>query len=203
MANADIRKGLVPVGSLINGGYVGKSKPYYVPSTYATALFVGDPVIITGTSNTARVREFAAGTLPEVNLATAGATNKITGVITGFDLPEDGASPFGAPYSLASTAAIVYVNDDPWTIYEIQADSANAVAATDIGGDADIIFTHSGDTVSGLSGCELDTSAMTAGATAQLHIYALAQHVDNALGTNAKLLVTIKIPSYAHGVAGV
>jgi len=33
----------------------GAVNPYYIPAGYGTALFIGDPVIITGTANTAEV----------------------------------------------------------------------------------------------------------------------------------------------------
>ena len=73
-----------------------------------------------------------------------------------------------------------------------------------MGADANLVYTHTGDTVSGLSGAELNTASMTGDATYQLQILGLANEVSgNLLGTNSKLLVKIKIPSYATGVAGV
>lgn len=204
MSNTDFRAGLVPVDSLSQAGYKGKNNPYYVPSTYATALYVGDPVIVTGTANTSTIKgEFPAGTLPEVNKATAGATNRITGVITSFLVPFSGSTPFQSNYKPASTEAVVYVCDDPSVLYEIQADSTAAVAATDISTNANIIFTHSGDTVSGKSGAELNTSSMTADATYQLQIMRLVNRSDNALGTNAKLIVRINLSTNANALAGV
>lgn len=203
MANKDNRRGLEAVDHLLISGYCGKQRPYYVDATYATALYVGDPVVITGTSNTARLFEHKAGTLPTVEKATAGDANAITGIITGIKLPNDGNAPFDAPYRKGLTEALVMVNDDPYTIFAIQADSANAVAATDISSNANVVYTHAGDNVTGRSGAELNTASMTTTATYQLKILGSVDSPDNELGTNAKLLVTINNHSYAKGVVGV
>jgi hypothetical protein len=204
MANADIRKGLVPVDHQILRGYCGKSRPYYVPLTYDTALFIGDPVILTGTSNTSMVNKtYKAGSLPEVKKATAGDGNPIAGVITGIDVPQNGNTPFQRAYRLASTEAVVWVCDDPYVIFEIQTDSANPIAATDIGSNANVVYTHSGDTVSGASGVELNTASMTTTATYQLKILGLVDREGNDLGTNAKLLVSINNHFYMKEEAGI
>ena len=78
MANNDTPFGLRPLRHRNGAPYNGAANPYYIPSSYATALFIGDPVIITGTSNTSAVKvpgvgDFAPGTLPEINKAGAGS----------------------------------------------------------------------------------------------------------------------------------
>jgi hypothetical protein len=202
MTNPDARYGLKPLDGL-NAASI-KENAYYVPSSYGTALFVGDPVVITGTSNTAAVVEYNPGALQEINKATAGATNRITGVITGFRYV-NGNTPVGAnPYKPASTEAVVLVCDDPDALFVVQADSANPIAATDMSANANVVYTHSGDTTSGLSGAELNTASMTADATYQLQIMRLYNITEgNDLGTNADVVVRINLHSYAHGVAGV
>jgi hypothetical protein len=203
MANNDNPQGLVAVGHQFNGGLVGKGKPYYIGTGDATALFKGDPVIVTGTANTSQIREYVPGTLPVITRATAGATNAITGVISGFDLPRPGEGPFGAVHRPASTEMIVYVLDDPYVIYEIQADSANAVAETDIRTNANIVYTHSGNTTSGQSGAELNTASMTADATYQLTILRMVPRVNNEMGTNVKLEVRVNLSTEALRIAGI
>ena len=200
MANSDARIGLKPVGTDGTGGYNGRKTAYFVPSTYGTALYVGDPVVATGTSNTAAAGEgnqFAAGTLQEINKCTAGAGNRILGAVVGFEVDPDNLDK---SYNPASTERVVYVADDPKQLFEVQADSGAAVAATDIGTNADVIFTHAGDTATGLSGVELDTADMSVAATGQLTIEGLVKRPDNALGTNAKLLVKINYHQKAVGV---
>jgi len=200
MANSDARFGLRPVGIGSASGYTGKITPYYVPSSYGTALYIGDPVVGTGTSNTAAAgagKQFPAGSLIEINKATAGAGSRVRGSIVGFEVS---ASNLDKAYNPASTARVVYVADDPEQVFEIQADSGAVVAAVDIGVNADLIYTHAGDTATGLSGAELDTSDMSVAATGQLTILGLVSRADNALGTNAKLLVKINYHQKAVGV---
>ena len=159
MANTDTPFGLRPIRHRNGAPYNGAVNPYYLPSTYATAMFIGDPVIKTGTSNTAFVHaagvgDFEIGTLPEINKATAGDTNRITGVIVGFaPLPTN----LSQQYNPASTERVALVCDDPDVIFQIQADGA--VPAASIGLNAVLIYTHSGSTTSGLSGVELDTTS--------------------------------------------
>jgi hypothetical protein len=202
MPNADTPFGLKPV-NLRDGGNAPTITHYYVPASYATALFVGDPVVKTGTSNTAGAGQsgtLPAGSLQEINKATAGDDNPITGVIVGFDVDP---SNLDKTYNPASTERVVHVIDDPDALFEIQADSANAIAATDIGSNANLVYTHSGSTVTGLSGAELNTASMTTTATFQLKIRGLVDDARNELGTNAKLIVSINRHSESNAVAGI
>lgn len=200
MANKDTPLGLVPIRHSNGAPYNGAYSEYYVPSTYATALGVGDPVIITGTSNTAAYKGNAPGTLPEINKATAAGGNYISGVIVGFNLLPDDLSK---TYNAASTERIVYVADDPDLVFEIQEDSAGTVLdATDVGLNVDLVYTHSVSTTSGKSGAELDRSTVNTTSTLQLKIRRLVNRVDNALGDSAKWEVTINLHTqrYLTGV---
>lgn len=204
MANNDTPFGLKPVGGLNGGSYAGKLKKYYIPSSYGTALYIGDPVVKTGTSNTAQVITgegvYSPGTLPEINKATAGDGNPITGVIVGFDIDPDNLSRV---YNPASNARVAYVVDDPYAIFEIQADGT--LAATSVGLNAVLIYTHSGSTVTGLSGAELDTTSdvPAADASNQLTILKFIDRTDNEIGSNSKAYVRINNHTEAHGVIGI
>ncbi len=203
MANVDARKGLAPMREKGSTCYNGAAQPYFVNSSYATALFVGDPIVKNGTANTAAAgtaNKFAAGTLPEVEKSTAGDTNPTTGVVVGFEADPDNLTRI---YNPASTERVAYVVDDPDVVFEIQADSANPIAATDIGSNANLVYTHAGDANTGLSGAELDTSSMTTTATFQLKILRLIDREDNELGTNAKLEVLINNHTEEAGVVGI
>lgn len=197
--------GLRPKGPLQGADWTGKLRPYYLPSTYNTSVFIGDPVIITGTSNTAAVEviggKFIVGSLAEVNLATAGTTNKVTGVVCGF-MPVTQASLI---YGLAATERVALCSVDPFMVYEIQA-GATALAATTVGLDA-VLKSGTGSTTTGLSGWFMDsgdTTAPSAGATLQLHILNVSNIDGNDVASAyATWDVTINLPSYAHGVAGV
>lgn len=205
MANADTPFGLRPIRHRNGAAYNGAVNHYYLPSTYATAMFIGDPVIKTGTSNTAFVSaagvgDFNIGTLPEINKATAGDGNRITGVIVGFaPLPDN----LTQQYNPASTERVALVCDDPDVIFEIQADGA--IPAASIGLNAILIYTHSGSTVSGLSGVELDTTgtAPSADASNQLLILRAANVPNNDTTlTHAKVEVLINQHTENQGTVG-
>jgi len=205
MANSDTPFGLRPVRHRNGAAYNGAVNYYYVPSTYATALFVGDPVVKTGTANTTIVTapgagEFGIGTLPEVNKAAAGDTNLITGVVVAFAADPNGLERI---YNPASTERVIAVCDDPDVIFEIQADGA--IAATQVGLNAVLIYTNSGDTNTGRSGAELDTTsdAPAADASNQLTIQRVVNREDNEAGSAfTKVEVKINQHTEANNVLG-
>lgn len=200
MANVDAPYGLRPVKYAWGAPYNGACRPYYAPSSYAVALYIGDPVVITGTSNTATVRGYQPGTLPAINKATAGDTNRITGVIVGF-VPLDGFD--SNVYGAASTDRIALVADDPSLLFAVQDDASATLAATDVGLNANLVFTHSGSNFTGRSGVELDATTPATTATFQLRIVQLLDMPDNELGANAQWLVFINNHTYSPGVVGV
>jgi hypothetical protein len=186
MANADTPFGLRPIRHRNGAPYNGAANPYYKAAGYATALFVGDVVVKTGTANTAAASApglgaFSIATLPEINKTTAGDSNtdgeRQTGVVVGF-----GPNPLDLTkvHSPASTEAVVWVVDDPNVVFEVQCPSA--IAATQIGLNAVLIDTHSGSTVTGLSGTEMDggdSTAPAADASYQLLILRAVNRTDN------------------------
>lgn len=207
MANIDSPFGLRPVRHKSGAPYTGAANPYIVLSTYATALFIGDPVVkVAGGSNTAAVEvpgagKFPIGTLPSVEKTVVGdvdgITKMITGVIVGFSpLPTD----LSKKHNPASTERVVFVCDDPDVVFEIQADGA--VAAASMGLNAVLIATHSGSTTSGLSGIELDTTSdvPAADASNQLLILRAVNREDNDTTiAHAKVEVIINCHTQAPG----
>jgi len=203
MANTNAPRGLVPARRRGGATYHVETVPFYVPSSYATALYIGDPVIRTGTANTAAVSApeggiFPVGTLPEINKATAGAGNAITGVIVGFAPDPTGLDRV---YNPASTARVVYVCTDPDMLYEVQCSAS--FAATDVSSNADLTFATAGSTVTGLSGVQLDSANIGTGATKQVKIHGIVNRDDVETGTNCKVLVMINNSTEMPGVAGV
>lgn len=173
MANIDRVRGLFPVKHLNGSPYNGQVNRYYVPASDGTAICVGDAVKSAGSSD--------ANGVPDVTRAAAG--DAIRGVVVGVE-PETSESLAFRP---ASTAGYVLVADSPDIIFEIQEDGA--IAATNVGQNADIVV-GTPDLIVGRSAMELDSSTAV-GTTAQLRILGLAQREDNAIGTNAKWLVSI------------
>jgi hypothetical protein len=207
MANEDRPFGLKPVRHKSGAPYTGAANPYYIPSTYNTALFIGDPVVkVAAGSNTAAVKvpgggSFAIGTMPSIERTVVGdvdgVTKMITGVIVGFS-----ALPTGLDYkhNPASTERVAFVADNPDLVFEIQADGA--IPAASMGLNAVLIATHSGSTTTGLSGMELDTTSdvPAADASNQLLILRAVNREDNDTTiTHAKVEVLINCHTQAPG----
>lgn len=200
MANDDTRFGLRPVNGVQAGPYNGRVSLYYAPSSYATAIYVGDPVTTTGNSNASALLGFGPRMLHEVNVTAVGDGNAITGVVLGV-IPTTGESTV---YGAASTNRLLLVNDDPYAVFEIQADGS--VAADDVGLNAVLIATHTGSTVTGLSGMELDTTSdvPAADASNQLTILGFVNREDNdPTSANPKVLVRINNHTNAHASIGI
>jgi hypothetical protein len=193
MANVDAPFGLRPLESDVAGGYAGKLKKYAVATNYGTALYRGDPVLITGTS----VADPVTGkVIPYVGRA--GTTGYITGVIVavvgagGLDA-DDALNESTPQYIAANTGGFVLVNDDPNTLYEIQTDGTLAV--TDVGNTADLIFTHAGSTATGQAGAELDTADIGTGD--MLVIEGVSDRSRNDL-SSANPVAIVRINKHQH-----
>ena len=206
MANADNPTGMRPVRHRNGAPYNGAVNPYYVSSGYAVAMFIGDPVLkYTDGSNAASVTApgagtFAIGTLPEVRLAPVTDGTKITGIIVSFSALPTALETLHNP---ASTERIAWVCDDPEVIFEIQADGI--VTTTYVGLNAQMIATHTGSTVTGLSGRELNisTDVPDADASNQLLIHRLVNREDNDTElTHVQVEVTINQHSQTPGTVG-
>lgn len=176
--NSDAPFGLTPIKHRNGAPYNGANRLYYVPSTYATALFVGDPVIKIGTANAAAIQGHNIATLPEINKATAGDGNDITGVIIGFDADGDNQSRTHNP---ASTERVVHVADDPDLLFIIQDDAGGTLTVADVGQNVNLVFTTAGSTSTGQSGVEFDSSATAADQSNQLTLQRLFDEEGNTI----------------------
>jgi len=130
----------------------------------------------------------------------AATTGQITGVIVGF-LPLDGHD--STVHGPALTTRIALVADSPDLLFAIQDDGSAALAAVDVGLNADFVYTHAGNTYTGRSGVELDATTPATTSTFQVSIISLLDRPDNELGANAKWLVRINQHTYAPGNVGV
>ncbi len=160
MANSDTPMGFRPVRHRSGAPYTGAANPYWIKVTQNNDVFIGDLVVTQGTSNDAVVKvpgagTFPPGTLPEILVATKGAGNPTVGAIVAF-----AADPTALEnqYRLDSTERVAFVCDDPDVVFEVQCDSANAPAITNVGASFNIETTHGGSTTTGLSGMELEVS---------------------------------------------
>lgn len=204
MANNDNAMGLRPIKYRDGTPYNGGGNPYFIPAADTNAMFVGDPVTIAGSANTAEVTapgfgKFQPGTLPTIKLATAGAGNNLIGSIQSF---APNPSNLEQKHRPASQARIAFVCDSPDVIFEIQEDSDSAtLAATSVGLNIDLVA-GTGSTVTGLSKWEADSNTAATGATLQLRLLRLVNREDNEIGANAKWEVFINSHQQASELAG-
>ena len=174
-----------------------------IPSGNATATFVGDAVK-TADLDAARING-GPYALPVIQAA---ATDPIFGVIMGFQQHTVASSmDLGRRHRPASTAMYCMVKPaHPLDVYRIQADDVGTtLSAASIGCNLDITV-GSGDTVTGLSAMEADSSTVAATAGLQLRIVGFVDKPSNVIGTaNQDLLVQINQSQtfYDVGNAGV
>lgn len=177
--------GLKPVRYKSGAPYNGAANLYSVASGEGNNIFVGDPVIISGTGDAAGV--------PGVARAAGG--DRITGVVVGF-APNPAAtagstSALNRGYRTASTADYLLVADDPMLLFQATEDGdAGFMATTSIGLNVDLIA-GTGSTYTKKSGYMLDSST-AATTSAGVRVWGLDPSVDNAFGTvNTVWLVSI------------
>lgn len=199
MANTNAPAGLQLVQRDGAADFRASLTMFYVKANTTNAMYVGDPVI-----------KLSAGAdvngVDGVNLATAGSTNKITGVICAFagvgtaQLGITNPSLFalsgtpGPAYKPANATSAYYVMvcTDPQAVYSIQSnDSGGAPASTIVGKNANLA-SGAGSQYTGWSGWELAANSVGTSVNAQLQIVGALQEPDNILGSaNADFLVRI------------
>jgi hypothetical protein len=191
MANADTPFGLRPVRYLSGAPYNGAVNQYATAAGDGTAIYIGDPVTLSGTSQTINGNVYL-----DVDQAATG--NIIAGVVVGV-LPVTRESTI---YRVGSTQRILLVADDPNLVFEIQEVSGGtALTANDAGLNADFVV-GTGNTASGMSGVELNNATEAATATLDLLITGFVNRVDNEIGEHAKWLVRINRHQFANQVIG-
>lgn len=205
MANPNTPYGLRPYAYMSGAPWGGAVTTYYVPSGNGTALYQGDPVNLVASSSD-------GNGVPTAEIATAGATHQILGAFIGIS-NNAGLSPItllqSQPvYLPASTAAYIYVTDDPFLLYAIQEDSVGGAVTSNAASSANAnLVAGSGSTYTSQSGWQLQSSSVGSGgsdSTKQLRIIRALQEVDNAIGTNCKWLVKINqgISAFTNPASG-
>jgi hypothetical protein len=192
MANADRAAGFLPVRYITGAPYNGAADVYSTATGDGTAIFLGDPVKLSGTSTTINGVVYA-----DVDQAATG--DVIIGVVVGV-LPVTNDSLI---YRAASTARRLLVATDPSLLYEIQEVSGGtALTAAAIGLNADFVV-GTGNTITGMSGVELNNVGEAVTNTLDLQILGLVSRADNEVGEHAKWLVRINRHQFANQVAGI
>lgn len=188
------RNGLTPARR-VGGGYnTAGVNQYPVANSYGTALFKGDPVLL------------SAGVIQR----SGGTETKAIGVVRGFFYY--GADPAGKPRFVdqlpASTSTyggksfegftspVALVVDDPNATFHIPANAT--VSATDIGSYFQVSI-GSGSTQTGLSGARLNVSSRSATSTDRLvKLIGLAKLPGNAWDAASNTVVEVRFVNHQN-----
>lgn len=189
MANIDKAFGLRPQGNLsATGGQ--KQFSYTIATNQAGAIFQGDLVTVFD------------GFLVQFNPATHDAA---VGVFNGCNFvdPTTGTPTFSNFYpgsvNVTQGTITAEVLDDPNQLFTIQADED--IVQADIGKNADVVV-GSGNTTTGVSAMELDSSTVAKTAALNLKIVGFYPLPGNVAGEN-NVVVVVKINEHLYGSAGV
>lgn len=191
MANSNFPCGIRPINE--NGTpWSGQGRMVYFPTSQATNIFLGDPLVPLGGTD--------AFGVPAVGIATAGSAGTVLGGYIGnCNGPAGSGSTMlqsATVYRAASTANYGFICDDPNQLYVIQEDSDGGAVTAAAGGfaNADLV-SGSGSTVTGLSGWMLDSSSVNTTSTLQLRILGLLRDPLNSIGAYAKWVVRLNLPA--------
>jgi len=205
MANANRPSGFSPVQYLNGAPWNGQARLYSIAAAYGTALYIGDPVISSGTADANGIPGIAIG-------ATTGA---LRGVIVGLFNSGQATAPVGGvsvgnivnsniTYRPASDPNVWYalVVDDPNVLFAVQEESnGTQLAATEVGLNT---ISKSGTGNGYLSGWMIPSATgatPNTTATLQLRLFGLVQAPagTNVFGAYAKWLVQINVHELGHG----
>ncbi len=184
MANQNAPLGFQYRGT-ISGVANGQTIVCYVPASDNTAIYIGDAVTATNTTDsTYGVPIVEQAGASDVIMGVCIGTNPILGVAIG-------SENLNRIYRPASTGMYIYVMVDPAAEYEIQ--SSATVASSDMNKYANLTAAVSGSTFSGRSGMQLNEASVTATkAGAQMLIVSTLQTPDNApTAANTRLIVRL------------
>jgi len=202
MASVSRINGFRPVKSITGAPYTGQANLYFLPSSYATAVAVGDLVKLAGdarsptgvpTVNRAGATDAAVGVITAIIFSGVGDVANVPAV-TNLDVPVYGA---------ASTNRYVLVADDPNLVFEAQC--TGTLATADIGLNVDPDVT-AGSTTTGASGMSIDLSTKATTATLPLKLVGFPQRPDNNIGdsfVNAYVVINNHQLKGSTGTAGV
>ena len=183
MASVSRINGFRPVKTITGAPYNGQANLYFVPSTDSTTIMVGDAVKLAGDAR-------AATGAPTVTRASA--TDVAVGIVVGIVFTGVGdltnvppVNNLNTPiYRAPSTDRYLLVCDDPNVVYETQYAGTSVAAATitaNVGLNGQFVTT-AGNTTTGASGMQLDSSGLATTATLPLKITGFPNRPDNIPG---------------------
>lgn len=181
MANADAAFGLRPLGLNTDK----QTSVYSVDATSASAIYINDPVTMTGSADANGIPEVGPITVDD---ATPANNSPIVGIVvgvasdkTGGQLQDDNKYVSATP----GAGKYVIVADDPDLTFAVQEDGDLGVAGVGAHFNLEIA---AGNNTSGVSKTEIDSSTADvtdAAGEYNLKVMRLRQSPDNEVGTNA------------------
>lgn len=192
MPNVNNPTGFSPVRYVSGAPYNGAVNMYTVAAGYGTAIYIGDPVVDIGTSQTVN-----GVVMKDVQLAAT--TDVITGVVVGVVADTRDS----LIYRAASTLRTLLVADDPNILFEIQEGTGGTpLTANDLG--LNISFAAgTPSTVTGMSGATVDNTTEATTNTLALKLVGVSSRPNNAIGDSCRWLVRINRHRYVDQLAGV
>ncbi len=187
--------GFQPVRLLTGSAWTGATNSYPITSTYATALYKGDPVA-----------QLNDGT---IGVGVAGAT--IKGIFWGCKYTNSQGDVKFSPYwpanpgILTGSAVEALIIDDPNVVFSVQETDAAGAAGTplalaDVNLNINFLYT-AGSASTGQSAVSLNNASENTTDTLNCKIIALDPNAT--VGAFANWLVTLNNQSYRAGVTGV
>lgn len=199
MANINAPYGLKPV-NFDGTTWSGQGRLVYIPSGQG-AIYLGDPLVPLGTTD--------AFGVPQVGIASAGATDRIVGSFLGNSNGPAGSGvtmlQSSPVYHAASVAGYGFITDSDAIAFSIMEDSVGGAIAATTGGYANgnLIAGAGGSTATGLSSWMLDSSTVATGnATFQVKVIGLDRGPDNVIGNFARWIVQLNLSAIAQNTAG-
>ena len=184
MANTDAAFGFKPIRHLSGAPWNGATKKFLVEDNYGTAIFVGDPVSITGDVGV----DDATGIYNPVNISASSTTGTIiTGIVVSIDPI---LTDLTKTYIPANTGGYVNVCVDTDVVYIGQDNAGKTLTGADMGYNANIV-SGTGSTVTGLSGWEIDSGDINTTNTLNCTMLGLYNVEGNTMGANCILEVLL------------
>jgi len=184
--------GLEPINRIDFMPYAGATRQLPIASTYNTAIYNGDIVLVTG----GNVRKSAVTS----DATTDQANNATYGVFVGVQYVNSQGQTVQAQYypgNAAATSAIAYVVDDSQAAFKVAVTfSGNATITT---ANASVVGTNlqirqgTGSSTTGNSGVSVVAPVAGTGNAAALPVRAVAVIPETATGNNAYVEVVVKL----------
>ena len=184
--------GLEPINRIDFMPYAGATRQLPIASTYNTAIYNGDIVLVTG----GNIRKSAVTT----DATTDQANNATYGVFVGVQYVNSQGQTVQAQYypgNAAATSAIAYVVDDSQAAFKVAVTfSGNTTVTT---ANASVVGTNlqirqgTGSATTGNSGLSVIAPVAGTGNAAALPVRAVAVIPETATGNNAYVEVVVKL----------